>query len=573
MYLSLLVVLPGQPASDSGPAFEVADIHPSPSTTNQFMRGGFYRGGRYEVRTATLVDLIRTAYGLDTDDKVSGGPGWLTKDRFDIVAKAPANSNVETLRGMLRNLLADRFKLVVHEDTKPLAAYAVTQGKKLQLKPGDQSGESGCKLQPQPEPPPGTGGGRLMMSNNGVVSTFIIGAPLVYNCRNMTMAAFAEALKTMTFVSNGYLNNNNRIVDQTELQGVWNFDVKYTLRLPGLIRQNQENQPESITIFDALEKQLGLKLELTKVPLPVIAVDSVNEKPTDNLPGITEKMPEPPTEFEVATIKPSGPPPPPGTGFVPLFQPGGRINISRYTLKNLINLAWGSNGPAPVVEGGPKFIETDQWDIVAKATTGSSLNSSPDGSPQAQQVDIDSMRVMLQNLLKDRFKLQVHLEHKPLPGYALIAVKPKLKTADSSNRPGCTEGPGPDGKDPRVANPAASRLITCLNTSVADFAAQLPIRANGYFGQQFPGGLVDETKLEGNYDITINFSVAGMASMGGGGRGGDAGPGGVGVAQDPGGGITLQEALEKQLGLKMEPRKNPGPVLVIDHVEQTPTDN
>jgi len=185
---------------------------------------------------------------------------------------------------------------------------------------------------------------------------------------------------------------------------------------------------------------------------------------------------------------------------------------------------------------------------------------------------------MLQALLKDRFKLALHEEQRPVPGYALLAVKPKLKKADPSNRPGCKEGPGPDGKDPRTTNPAASRLVTCLNMTLAQFAEQLPNNAGGYFGQ-FPGGVVDQTKLEGTYDITINFSVAGLVNGagGGGGRGGPAeaagGAGGSAQAADPSSAISLQEAIDKQLGLKLEQQKNPGTVLVIDHVEEKPTEN
>jgi uncharacterized protein (TIGR03435 family) len=104
---------------------------------------------------------------------------------------------------------------------------------------------------------------------------------------------------------------------------------------------------------------------------------------------------------------------------------------------------------------------------------------------------------------------------------------------------------------------------------MADFAAQIPNRAGGYF-MDLPGGVVDATKVEGNYDITLNFSGAGV--LGGGGRGG-GGAGAPGEASDPGGAITLQEAMEKQLGLKLEPQKNPGVVLVVDHVEEKPTEN
>src|ERR1051326_7070188 len=93
----------GQTA-DKPSAFDLADVHSSPHVINPFMRGGVLRGGRYDVRTASMVDLISTAYGIDRD-KVQGGPSWLDTDRFDIAAKAPANTPPETVRLMLQSLL------------------------------------------------------------------------------------------------------------------------------------------------------------------------------------------------------------------------------------------------------------------------------------------------------------------------------------------------------------------------------------------------------------------------------------------------------------------------------------
>lgn len=569
----------GQSMYGGGPKFEIADIHPSSAASGpngQFMRGGLYRGGRYEVRTATMVDLIRTAYAVDADT-VTGGPGWMETDRFDIIAKAPADSKPETMQLMLRDLLADRFKLVVHNDTKPLPAYVLTPGKKVLLKPADPSGETGCKIQPQPDPPPGTPTVGMVSMNGVVLRLSGANSLIVYSCRNITMAAFAAQMRQMVFLN----LNGNRVVDQTELKGAWDFDVKYTfnLRIGPL---NQEAAGDVVTIFNAVDKQLGLKLELGKVPTPVIQVDSVNEKPTDNLPGVTAKLPVLPTEFEVADIKPSAPiedGPGGGRGGGCAFCPGGRVNLRNETVSQMISLAWSVNGPANSgrIVGLPKSADTTRWDIVAKASTMTSIYPPTNGQAPVEQVDIDSMRIMLQALLKDRFKLAIHEEQRPLPGYALVAVKPKLKPADPSNRPSCKEGPGPDGKDPRTTNPAASRLVTCLNTTMAEFAKQIPLTANGYF-VQFPGGMVDATKLDGAYDITINFSVAGaVGAGGGGGRGGNgeggAGPGGAPEASEPSSAISLQEAMEKQLGLKMEPQKNPGTVYVIDHVEEKPTDN
>jgi uncharacterized protein (TIGR03435 family) len=108
--------------------------------------------------------------------------------------------------------------------------------------------------------------------------------------------------------------------------------------------------------------------------------------------------------------------------------------------------------------------------------------------------------------------------------------------------------------------------------TVGQFAGELKNRAGGYLGQ-YPT-VVDATNIEGNYDITINFSVAG--DVNGGGRGGVAATSALGgdvAAAEPSGAISLFEALEKQLGLKLESRKVTGSVLVVDHAEDTPTEN
>lgn len=88
-------------AQESQPVFELADVRASASSTESNMRGGFIRGGRYKLRNATMVDLIGTAWGVDPD-KVVGGPSWLDTDRFDVIAKAPANTTPEWLRLMLQ---------------------------------------------------------------------------------------------------------------------------------------------------------------------------------------------------------------------------------------------------------------------------------------------------------------------------------------------------------------------------------------------------------------------------------------------------------------------------------------
>ena len=343
------------------------------------------------------------------------------------------------------------------------------------------------------------------------------------------------------------------MVDKTGLEGSWDFDITWTpAPLLGLAGA------DGISIFDAVDKQLGLKLEEQKLPLPVIVVDSANEKPTDNPAGVTTALPTPPpAEFEVADIKPSPPGANPGgQGLLP----GGRIDLRGYPLKILIQIAWDINNPDETLVGAPKFVDSARFDIIAKA---SSVTSGP---ASAQQIDIDALRVMFQALLIDRFKMKVHYEERPVNGYVISALKPKLQKADPANRTGCHEGPGADGKDPRIANPILSRLLTCQNMTIAQLADQLPALANGYVHTP----VLDTTGLTDPYDFTLSFSAIGVLQFG---NSGQQPAGTEGNASDPSGGISLPDAMNKQLGLKMELKKRPMQVLVIDHVEEKPTEN
>jgi len=184
-------------------------------------------------------------------------------------------------------------------------------------------------------------------------------------------------------------------------------------------------------------------------------------------------------------------------------------------------------------------------------------------------VDFETVISLLKTLIQDRFKLAAHMDERPIEAYTLFAVKPKMAKADPNSRTRNTEGPGPDGKDPRIANPALGRLLTLQNTTMADFAEQLQYLAGGYVHS----AVLDKTGLEGGYDFTLSFSPIQTIRPGGGGRGGDAPAPNADNASDPSGGITLPDAIDKQLGLKLVQEKRPVQVLVIDHIEPKPTDN
>ena len=96
----------------------------------------------------------------------------------------------------------------------------------------------------------------------------------------------------------GYLTDP--VVDSTGLKGSWDFDIKWTPR-----QLLQKAGPDGISIFDAVDKELGLKLDRQTAPRPVLIVDSVNQKPSPNAPGLEKILPPPPpAQFDVAIIKP-----------------------------------------------------------------------------------------------------------------------------------------------------------------------------------------------------------------------------------------------------------------------------
>jgi len=530
------------------PAFDIADVHPSPHSTNYFMQGGTMRGGRFEIHKATMVDLISTVYGVDAEFVLSG-PAWIETDRFDIIAKAPRDTSQDDAIKMLQTLLADRFKLLVHKDTKPTEAFVLSLGKgKHKMKEAEGSGASTCQSA-GPPPPPAPG-------------TF---PKIEVACRNMTMDQFATQVHQM---AGGYLTSP--VVNTTGLNGAWDFDLKWTGR--GMLAAAGA---DGISIFDAVDRELGLKLELQKRPTPVIVVDSANEKPTPNPPGMTTALPPAaPAEFEVADIRPSAPGSNDrGNG----FMPGGRVDLKNMPLRDMISIAWDL---PPFVEplGAPKWLTADspKFNLIAKvATSGVATAIGP-------PVDIDDLRHMVQVLLKDRFKLQTHMEDRPETVYRLVAAKPKLRAADPLNRSKCKNGPATMSNNRDPGTPGIPMFqATCQNMTMALFAEQLQNLAPLYLTY----GVTNATGIEGALDFTFTYTFAPPAMinrMGGGGREGDrkgAGPAPGGGApgslnaSDPIGGLTLFDALEKQLGLKLEAHKEPRPVLVIDHIEPTPTEN
>jgi uncharacterized protein (TIGR03435 family) len=494
------------------PEFEIADVHVSPPREDglavlEMSEGGVVRGGRYEIHKATMLDLIKTAYNVEAGS-VFGGPSWLALDRFEVIAKPPAGTTTAMATLMLQFLLSDRFKLVVRKDMKPMPAWVLSKGAdKPKLKPADTAGEPGCRA----------------MDRNERVS-----------CHNVTMDTFAASLRA------GFLTTLP-VLNSTGITGSWDFDLHYT------VAGGQFGISDNNPIINAVDKELGLKLELRNTPQPVLVVESVNRIPTANAPEIERSLPAL-DQFEVASIR--------QCQAIDLFgarySAGGQVTTGCLPLSNHVAMAWDlctqtQASPNLViglcsndVAGAPKWMTSRYFNIVAKAPI-----------PITSPAHDENYHAMLRHLLVDRFKMITHYEDRLVDAYTLVAAKPKLTKADPSSRSECRSS------GVLVGIPT---VVTCRNVTMAQFAEELNHHSVIVASHR---RVVDASGIQGAWDLTLTYRVR----PGGGAVAAD------GVAPDPGGGVSLFDAIEQQLGLKLEEARRRMPVFVIDHVEETPTEN
>jgi uncharacterized protein (TIGR03435 family) len=262
-------------------AFEVASIHPNTSDASQQLRA--LPTGRLIATNVPLRRLIVRAYKLH-DTQVVGAPDWIASERFDIDARtatAPADG-LGAVMPLLQPLLADRFKLRAHMDTRELPAYVLVAAQRdrqpgAQIRPTTADCSHATTLT-QDEiranardgwPPCG------MVFTVGFVSTPAGGGEQLLQTRirrsGTTMAGFAAGLQE---------GLDRPVIDATGLEG--RFDVEYTYSPQP--RRDTDDSPFGApppTLFVALEEQLGLKLESRRTAVPVLVIDSI-ERPTAN---------------------------------------------------------------------------------------------------------------------------------------------------------------------------------------------------------------------------------------------------------------------------------------------------
>ena len=515
---------PGQPAP--APArFLVVDVHASPPSATLVVRVSSPRNGRYEIRRATMVELIRTAYGVEPD-KILGGPHWVELDRYDINAQVPAGTTRESLRPMLQALLADRFGLVVKQEIKPVAAHTLVRG------PGE------LRLKESP------GGVATTCQQN--IQSAVQSLQLTMTCRGISMAAFAEQLTR----SPGMAGITGPVVDSTGLPGSFDFDLLFAPAQLAALAGGNNRAP---TFTEAL-KQLGLLLEAKSVPLPAITIEAVNRTPTPNDDAAVAKAfpPGPPPEFEVADVRPAAP----QSRANMQIMPNGQVNITNIPLRTLIGLAWGASSPASIV--GPAAALDKTYDLIGRVSTGP---IDPAG------VDREVIGEMIQKLLADALTITARWEERPAKGYSLVVdgSHKLIKATNPDARTRCTEVPGASA--PGAAS-VPTRTLTCQNMTMAEFADRLQRLGAGAPNSPFMAPVLDETGLKDRWNFSMTFMIPGLSEALARARatappGAIPGGGGLG-ASDPTGAMTLEEAVERQLGLKLRERQRPARMLVVE---------
>jgi uncharacterized protein (TIGR03435 family) len=255
------------PAADTRPsAFEVASVKPNRSG-DQHITVHVQPGGRFNATNITLRLLIRNAYRVQ-DFQISGGPNWLNSEHFDILARAEGNPSPDEFSVMMRALLADRFRLSVHTETRQLPVYALVMTRS-DGKLGPQLHRTDCLSGNAPRPGPANPNEPQAC---GTIRTFV--GHLTF--RGVPMARILQGLSDAT---------GRTVVNRTELTGNFDLDLHWT---PEQIPQRPTGAPEPSptdasgpSIFTAVQEQLGLKLESTKGPVDVLVIDHV-EQPSED---------------------------------------------------------------------------------------------------------------------------------------------------------------------------------------------------------------------------------------------------------------------------------------------------
>jgi uncharacterized protein (TIGR03435 family) len=233
--------------------FEVASVKPSESG----LFGGVRPtegGQRYVARGVPVRFMIKLMYHI-VDDQIVGGPAWMNTERFDVEGRAGRPSSLRQLQEMFQTLVADRFRLQFHRETKQLPAFALTVDK------------TGPKLTANDNPDE-VGDVSVGPSTGKLPGMYVRKASMSYLCWHL--AQFPDV--------------GRPVLDRTDLKGYYDFKLEFAPQTGGMMADGGGEAPHTFfgpSIFTALREQLGLKLVPEKGPVEIFVIDRI-ERPSSN---------------------------------------------------------------------------------------------------------------------------------------------------------------------------------------------------------------------------------------------------------------------------------------------------
>jgi uncharacterized protein (TIGR03435 family) len=530
---------PAQPAA-SGPL--VADVHAAPyrPSIDYTVTSGHRR---VDIRNATLVNLIDYAHGIEDDDGredafIVGGPSWLDFDRFDVAAFVPslqpaipdtgqpnygmyAPGTNDAIRPVVERILEERFHLKYHNEDRPLPGYVVTVAK------------DGPKLADAKDPTlPGSCQAAREKDNPARVTT---------TCTSETIAQF------LTLIGGTF---RHPLLDRTGLTKPYDFALRFSSE------QLSTRQDSINSYIEEINKQLGIVMTLGDVPQPALVVDHVDRTPAANPPETAKLLPATPElESEVASIRVADAAEPRAQ----IRPTGSQITLSNFTLGELVVEAW--QLPTGAMLGNvPPWLDRVRYTIVAKLP--------PEVDGRTLVLHQDSLDSMLRKLLADRFHIQSHWGEQTADGYVLLAGTPRMKKADPSSRTYCKYGPAEGEKDVRRVDSPFNGMFHCQNVTMAQFADLLSAVARG----DIKNRIVDKTGLTGSYDFSLSYTGGSRLRLQEAAAQAAARQAGQATAE-PVQGLAIDDAIRKELGVRLAKQPLPLPFLILDHIDQTPTEN
>jgi uncharacterized protein (TIGR03435 family) len=277
------------------PAFDVVSIKTNVSGDLSRMGPTLQPSGRVFAVNVPLQRLVQAAYGVE-ENEIVGGPAWLDDALFDVEARAGSGTTPEQARTMMRALLAGRFGLTTHAETRQLPIFEL-QIATRDGKPAAGLRRSGPQCAPPtfpqgvplpPPPPPSLGGVFIGITRRAFTCPTLVMVGNI-SARSMSLDAFAEELA---------LRLRRPVVNRTGLSGAYDFELSFAPEhagpppaggsagvLGGPVGDDPTPAPGSLntgpSLMTALQEQLGLKLESGRGPVQVLVIDRA-ERPTEN---------------------------------------------------------------------------------------------------------------------------------------------------------------------------------------------------------------------------------------------------------------------------------------------------